>query len=184
MSPVPHASPPLAVLSLCLVATAGLIGCGGEHESGDAGESRDAGPAFIAVEGDFAGFTSWQSFDGGLNAADSLDGGLRTIYLNHAPPTGSTSFPLGTILVKTTVGDATFAMAKRGADFNPIIDDWEWFQLTTSATGTVQILWRGLGPSGMLGYGLASPTGCTDCHLQLGWKNDSVAGTAVSLSAF
>ena len=144
----------------------------------DAGE-----PTFVANQGDFYGFTSWTSYDGGTSADDSLDGGQRTLYLNRPPPPGASVFPVGTIFVKTTAGADTFAMAKRGGGFNPALDDWEWFQLAPAADGDVQIIWRGLGPTGTFVYANMPPTGCTDCHL-LAYTNDFVAGPAPQLKMF
>jgi hypothetical protein len=147
-------------------------------------ETEDAGPpAFIASQGDFTGFTEWQSFDGGTDAADTLDGGLRTLYLNHPPPHGALEFPVGTIIVKTTAGAQTFAMAKRGGGFNPQLDSWEWFELSPGTGNTYEIVWRGTGPSGTFVYSGMPATGCNDCHL-LSYQNDFVAGAGLQLSQF
>ncbi len=170
-----------ALLVIGLLASA----CGSPNPGAtvDAGTYRDSGPEFIAVQGDFADFRSWESFDGGETADDSLDGGYRTLYLNKRPPSGSKRFPLGTIIVKTTEGAETFAMVKRGADFNPYGVHWEWFELAAPRDGGVQVLWRGTGPAGTLGYGETKPTGCNECHLY-SVRNDFVAGAPLDLSKF
>lgn len=155
--------------------------CGGRPSSPAA---PDAGPSFVATQGSFAHFTSWESFDGGTTADDSLNlVGQRILYLNQRPPHGSTQFPIGTIIVKTTQGGATFAMARRGGGFNPQGLGWEWFQLATGADGTPTILWRGDGTSGMLAYGTTSATGCNDCHFEA-IDNDYVQGDSILLSNF
>ena len=160
-----------------------LAACGAPHEaSSDGGHGlEDAGPEFVAVQGDFAGFQEWESFDGGADNLDSLDGGVRTIYLNHRPPAGAEAFPLGTILVKTTEGAETFAMVKRGGRYNPASFNWEWFELTLTDGGPPLVIWRGKGPDSTPGYGTTPPTGCTGCHMEA-FKNDFVAGP-VRLSA-
>jgi hypothetical protein len=158
-------------------------GCGGPKEPDDAGPVDAGPPAFVATQGDFAGFTTWEAFDGGSQAGDSLDGGQRVLYLNKPPPHGSLSFPVGTIVVKTTAGAQTFAMAKRGGGFNPELDGWEWFEIAAGSGDTIQIVWRGTGPSGMFAYANMPATGCTDCHI-LSWQNDFVAGQGLQLSTF
>jgi hypothetical protein len=171
-------------LRLLPLVAAALLACGPPTHAGaaDAGKDEDAGPEFVARQGDFAGFPDWPAFDGGSENFDSLDGGNRRIYMNRAPPPGSTAFPEGTIFVKTTEGDATFAMAKRGGKFNPTAFNWEWFELTTSDPAAPLIKWRGKGPDSTPGYGETPPTGCTGCHLTA-FRNDFVAGP-VHLSDF
>lgn len=169
------------IASVSLAAATLSMACAAPAGSSDA---LDAGPTFVATEVDFQGFPNWESFDGGTSDADMLDGGQRTLYLNKRPPHDSLVFPLGTIIVKTTEGAQTFAMAKRGGGFNPIIDDWEWFEIAQNKDGTVQIIWRGQGPPSALGYGTAPPTGCTACHLMEGYLNDYVAGASLQLSSF
>lgn len=169
--------------AVCLILTTCVLTACGGRPLDDAGKS-DAGPPFVATQGDFTGFTSWESFDGGTNARDTLDGGQRTIYLNHRPPHGSEAFPLGTIIVKTTDGAQTFAMAKRGGGFNPVAGDWEWFELSPSPDGTAQIIWRGTGPPSAQTYGDTTAIACDVCHYQEGYQNDDVAGGALLLSSF
>lgn len=166
-----------ACLLLCVL---GTLACGGK----EAPPAPDAGePSFVADQGDFTDFTAWESFDGGSQADDTLDGGQRTIYLNHAPPHGSLEFPIGTIIVKTTAGAQTFAMAKRGGGFNPQLDGWEWFEIQPGTGDTYDIVWRGTGPTGTFVYANMPPTGCTDCHIQF-YKNDFVGGEGLQLSNF
>lgn len=169
---------------LLLVFCSLLAACGVPHEEPADGGHRlaDAGLEFVAVQGDFAGFQDWESFDGGLSPADGLDGGYRRIFLNHRPPSGSSFWPDGTIFVKTTEGAETFAMVKRGGRYNPSSFNWEWVELTESSSGTPLIKWRGKGPDSTPGYGTEAPTGCTGCHMY-SFHNDFVAGP-VSLTQF
>jgi hypothetical protein len=166
---------------LCLALASTTLACG-THPEPKLTEQYDAGPSFIAVEGDFAGFTSWEAFDGGTQTNDMLDGGQRTIYLKERPPHGSREWPLGTIVVKTTEGAQTFAMVKRGGGFNPYLPGWEWFEIALT-DGNPVIVWRGTGPAGTLGYGNMPPTGCNACHLDA-YENDFVFGPAIQLSSF
>ena len=154
--------------------------CGGHPEPAAA----DAGPSpFIADQGDFSGFTTWESFDGGTEAMDNLAvEGQRTIYLNQRPPHGSIQFPQGTIIVKTTAGAPTFGMAKRGGEFNATgALGWEWFQLASDGGTDVQIVWRGAGPPVMFTYSTGGT--CNSCHFS-GYFNDFVEGSALQLSQF
>ena len=167
---------------LPLLALAAMLPACGAHSSRGSPD-EDAGPSFVATLGDFAGFPAWESFDGGTNAGDMLDGGIRTIYLNKPRPLDSRIFPLGTILVKTTQGAQTFAMAKRGGGFNPLVDDWEWFEIAPNADGSIRIVWRGQGPPSTFVYGNTVATGCNGCHFDY-LQNDFVADTAVPSSAF
>jgi len=148
--------------------------------------THDAGPSFIAADGDFEGFTAWESFDGGTEPADSLPGiAQRTLYLNHRPPHGATEYPLGTIIVKTTDGQQTFAMAKRGGGFNSDgALNWEWFELATATTGSVEIVWRGPAAPASVPYGRPGSVTCNQCHFDDAFYKDFVAGTAVELSSF
>jgi hypothetical protein len=170
-------APLLGSLSLTTLLTA----CGppSSPETGDAGAET-----FVAVQGDFACYRNWQSFDGGTEAFDGLgvSGEQRTIYVNKLPPAGCKTYPVGTIIVKDTASAQTFAMVKRGAGFNPEVDDWEWFELTTTATNppsacTPLINWRGTAPpAGTYGASLS----CNSCHVNAN-ATDYVAGGALSL---
>ena len=157
-----------------------LIACGpGSGTSEDAGSD----PPFIAVTGDFDCYRTWPSADGGTNAVDGLSTALpaqRTIYLNKLPPAGSQKYPNGTILVKETAGAQTFAMVKRGGGYNPSVDDWEWFELSTADTNPPTacrpvINWRGTAPPPGTIYG-GQFTECNGCH-QMATGSDYVYGT-------
>ncbi len=171
------------VRASCLLAVLGLAtACGGP----DGGGAADAGDeTFIALQRDFAGFQSWTQLDGGTTGSDSLPTtGQRTIYINHAPDPCAKSFPIGTIIVKTTEGAQTFGMAKRGGGFNPQgALDWEWFELTQPASGgNPLILWRGTAPPAGETYNGTPTASCNACHTNF-TANDFVGGTALTLSS-
>lgn len=182
-----------------LVAAALLAGCGGGRASGG---GVDGGP-FIAFASDFSGFHDWPNqaeatpastlppVDAGVSAAD---GGVHPTpqreYWNMNPPPGSATFPIGTIIVKETEeADPTarrvFAMAKRGAGFNAAgAVDWEFYELTNRADGSVSVQWQGYGPTSASTdmYG-GDPNVCNHCH-RLAVSNDYVFGAALQLASF
>jgi hypothetical protein len=171
-----------------------LLSCGGSKSGSDSGQPPP--DVFIAVEHDFAVWTQWQSYDLGDQPADTVHlGGHRTIYLNKAPPHGSTEFPVGTIMVKTVVADADggttpdggtsqiFAMAKRGGDYNAEgAVGWEWFELASTDQPAIWI-WRGYQPPAGQGYGGVAGGQCNTCHMAAA-SNDYVESPAVLLSNF
>jgi hypothetical protein len=76
----------------------------------------------------------------------------------------------------------TFAMVKRGADYNASgAVGWEWFELTRDANGSARIKWRGQGPPAGETYSAAGQT-CNDCH-KAAAANDSVMTEAFKLPA-
>lgn len=155
-----------------------LCACGGPAAS-----APDAGPVYVANNASFATFSEWESFDGGTGAVgDTLDGGQRILYLNQRPPHGSAEFPVGTIIVKTTVGAPIFAMVKVGGGFNSAgAKDWEWFELTPNTTGGGTIQWGGTTAPLTDPYA-QGPISCNQCHMAAS-DNDFVAGP-IQLSAF
>ena len=152
----------------------------------------DDGSTFIAFQSDFVDFTNWDAFPIAAGDSDGLHtGGERTVYVDPLPPSGSTSFPIGTIVVKT-IGDGlgaddhTFAMAKRGGTYNASgAAGWEWFELTPGPDGTVdaepRIVWRGITPPQGEGYVGVTGGTCNDCHAAAA-GNDFVH--ALNLGAF
>jgi hypothetical protein len=155
---------------------------------------------FIPLQKDFVEFRSWVRFDLGPGIDPArIDGGAadgavhvavpRAVYLSAVPPAGSTSFPVGTILVKTTgEGTATpgetFAMAKRGGSYNARgAAGWEWFELADATDGTPLIVWRGIVPPAGEGYAGIVGGVCNDCHAAFS-GNDYVGSDELRLSAF
>jgi hypothetical protein len=156
----------------------------------------DAGP-FVAYVSDFSGFHSWSSTpgvgpDGAPQPPSGPDGGIHvgplTTYINHKPPSGSTSFPVGTVIVKEPdTGALTdrqiFAMAKRGGGYDSSgMVGWELFELRNVDANTVTILWRGLGPPAGEAYGTSIEV-CSDCHAGA-QRNDYVWTEGLELSSF
>ncbi|HVZ87525.1 MAG TPA: hypothetical protein VHG72_11190 [Polyangia bacterium] len=164
---------------------------------------------FVATVADFDGFHDWMNWPAmpastlpPIDGGDGVDAGPTgggdagsvhptplTVYINQPPPHGSTSFPVGTVVVKETSAGALtsrtiFAMAKRGGDFNPAgAVNWEWFELSNNADGTVNINWRGVEPSGSMDPYASNPNVCNECHLKAA-ANDDVWSSALQLSNF
>jgi hypothetical protein len=135
------------------------------------------GDTFLAFSSSFTGFRSWPSFhsdgpaDDGTVDPESL--GARMLYINRAPPAGTTTFPVGTIIVEAreTGAMSVFAKVKRGGGYNQGgARDWEWFELVENP---VTIVWRGLGPPNGESYG-GDPNACNTCHETCGAGNDFV----------
>ena len=150
----------------------------------------DSQDSFIPLQKDFTGFRQWRAFDLGVGQADAVHPqGRRIVYLNQSPPSGSTSFPTGTILAKTVTPDdgspaSIFAMAKRGGDYNSQgAIGWEWFELQDGSDGAELIVWRGITPPAGEGYGGVVGGACNTCHGQHA-DNDYVASSALMLSSF
>jgi hypothetical protein len=167
---------PVALLAAC-------AGSGGDSSANGSG-------VFIAFSSDFAAFRSWQSFDVTKDAAPgTVHPDAKLIeYLNKAPASGSTEFPVGTIIVKEgtdgpIAGRQYFAMVKRGGGENADgAKGWEWFELENAADGTPGIRWRGVGPPNGELYGGDPTGGCNTCHVACG--NDAVCAKAVQLAQF
>ena len=168
-------------------------GSGGAPDGSADGGANPNPSVVIAFASSFKGFRSWMAFDVTKEAAPGTvhpDAHLIE-YLNKAPPTGSTSFPIGTILVKepTVNGEPSttpyFAMVKRGGGYNADgASDWEWFELQNipGNNDDVQLVWRGVGPPAGEVYGGDPNAGCNTCHRDCG--NDAVCAKSVSLAAF
>lgn len=159
-----------------------LAGCGAPVS-----KTTDGGPSevFIATTGSFADYRTWESFDGGTNVLDSVPVDTpRIMYLNRRPPSGSKAFPPGTIIVKEAEGGQTFAMAKRGGDYNYTGSrGWEWFEVADNADGKPVIIWRGTAPPAGQLYGGLPAASCNACHANA-ISNDFVSGDALDLSGF
>jgi hypothetical protein len=174
----------------CLVAGVVACGGGGGSSGGDAGGSDGGGPQapFIAFTSTFAEFRTWPSFhsdgppDDGTFTPDVL--GPRTQYINMIPPSGSTEFPIGTVIVEARENGSQkiFAGVKRGNDFNKTgAVNWEWFEL---GENPVSITWRGFGPPIGDTYGGDANGGCNACHIKCGSNTDYVCSAKLSLAAF
>jgi hypothetical protein len=171
-----------------------LAGCGGEEldEPSEAGE-------FIALPRDFAGYRAWWSVEVGEGSVEESHLGVRRrVYVNRRPEKGATSFPQGTILVKTgaggeldgTVGNEVHAMVKRGGSFNAAASvGWEWFELEADENAP-GIVWRGSAAPTGEGYlcragdadGGMIEVDCNQCH-SAARTNDFVLGPELLLEA-
>jgi hypothetical protein len=135
---------------------------------------------FPVYNSSFANYESWTSysFTGPTIAGSPHTSGPRREYINQKPPHGSTSFPVGTIIVKEIGAspasqDSVFAMVKVGCDFNADgAQNWEWFELKVDSTNTASIFWRGAVPPAGMSYS-GDPTACNTCHA-LAKDNDYV----------
>src|SRR5690349_4464050 len=98
---------------VCALATAwAALSCGGDSSTSDAGAECGVsvpavsdGPAptpFLAFAQHFRGYHSWPSFDTSEDAdlVGIHDGSTVTEYIKQVPPSGSSDFPVGTLIVK------------------------------------------------------------------------------------
>jgi hypothetical protein len=176
-------------LAVALLGIAPLTSsCSSASESPDAGAPSE----FIAYASSFDGFHSWSSANATTadDAGDGLHGlGPLRVYWNQKPPHGSTSFPVGTIIVKeseqTDVTQRTvFAMVKRGGGYNASgAAGWEWYSLLDNADGSVTILWNLTAPPPGETYANQAIGDCNGCHGVVK-DNDYVWDTALQLSSF
>jgi hypothetical protein len=162
-----------------------LAGCGGASPSPGSRNNDPSGTTtFIAQDGDFSGFENWTHFDlDGALAGNAHVAGPRTIYVKQLPPHGSTTFPVGTMIVKVLSNGQILSMVKRGGDFNAQgAVGWEWFELGEFRGGPF-IVWRGVAPpTGEVYAGIAGGT-CNSCHMAA-TANDSVQAAPLQLSNF
>lgn len=93
--------------------------------------SDDAVTEFVAQESDFDCLAA-QPRVRNLRIVNPLGGLEEALALAENPEAGK-QFPVGTIL-QLFSGEA---MVKRGGGFDPANNDWEYFELAVSRTGTV-----------------------------------------------
>jgi len=178
-----HALATLAVTAL------GLAGC----PPPDSSPVTDAPSTFIAFTDTFQPFRTWTSFHSDGPPASEYPThpdvlGPRTQYINKVPPTGSTQFPVGTVIVEARENSTMriFASVKRGGGFNATgAAGWEYFELTeANGSGTaVTMTWRGVGPPLGDTYG-GDPNGCNSCHTMCGANNDFICSAKLQLKDF
>ncbi len=175
-----------AVATLLLTGGAVTAGC-----SSGGGDDAPVGDTFIAFATNFTGFRDWTAtvIDDGSTPASTHLMGKRVVYLNKAPPPGSTEFPVGTIIVKELEENAAgelqvFAMVKRGGGYNSKgAADWEWFELQDIGDEKVKIVWHGVGPPVGEKYAGDPNGGCNVCHGGAA-DNDFVQTPALDLDSF
>lgn len=181
------------VLASSLVAASVGCSCGSEAATPPA-----AAPAeLVATAADFRGYESWTRFDRGVfGFVPAHPDGATTVFVNRLPEPGSTTFPVGTIIVRQTEAGPreaweVHAMVKRGGEFNPLgAVGWEYFDLRLPPEGeplVPTVLWHGEGPENE-GDGYATAAGgvllgCNHCHGAVP-ENDSVIGAELQLESF
>jgi hypothetical protein len=184
----------LARFALAALAALGGVACLDDKLAGmpDGGQGQPI--AFVAQTEDFTGYEDWMSFNEDDKHGDGA--GTTTVYLNKLPPTGATSFPVGTIVVKTmqaTDGSmfTIHAMAKRGNGFNSAgARGWEFFELALNPKGVPFYLWRGVNPpTGEQYRAILSKNNvqastpelkCNDCHASSSFR-DGTSGQLAEL---
>jgi hypothetical protein len=154
---------------------------------GDAGPPAPTPVGGLVFQNAFQDFPNWQHFDliSEIAIGDGAihHSGKRTVYINHLPPAGATSFDTGTIIVKTMQSGEVFARVKRGGDYNKNGNlGWEWFELS-KVDDTWVIVWRGITPPAGFCYGGIVGGACNDCHRAFA-HNDFVATAALDLTKF
>jgi hypothetical protein len=154
-----------------------LAGCAKHDPTGDASE------VFVAFAASFAPFRTWTHFTDDLVDDGSLPAGvagMRDQYINVLPKTGSTEFPIGTIIVEVRADGKIFASVKRGGDYNAAgCVNWEFFELTENP---LTISWGNIGPPTGDTYG-GDPNGCNNCHVMCA-SNDYICSPELQLASF
>jgi len=102
---------------------------------------------YIATLDDFKGYTSWTKVDTKfgpdplLSSAHGVTDSLyRNVYVKDNQKASNGKYPTGTIVLKElqdNMGNVTGAltvMVKRGANFNPDGNGWEWFMTDVNLT--------------------------------------------------
>lgn len=135
-------------------------------------KTKDTQQEFIADNNSFKSFSSWPK-QGSYNGPDPLLGAMahanndssvvRSVYFKNGQDRVNGKFPVGTIIVKHstnpsgTVNEFT-GMVKRGNNFDPSHNDWEYFMLM--ADGSIMT-----DTSGMVMRGSSLMGGmCVSCH--------------------
>lgn len=108
----------------------------------DDDDPQDEPQEYVATDDSFSNFQSWelaaqeQGPDPALGPAHHGNDSTvtRYIYFKDSQTASGGKYPLGTIIVKESMNTdmsvhETTAMVKRGNNFNPDHNDWEWFML-------------------------------------------------------
>jgi hypothetical protein len=156
----------ISILLLGFVLITGLNSCSKDNTTNPANQE------FIADDNTFKDFMSWtlvktiQGKDPALEASGAHAGNdstvTRKVYVKNNQDRVNGVFPVGTILVKHsnnpagTVNEFT-GMVKRGNNFNPSGNDWEWFMLMPDGTIASQDGMKTRGADLMGGM-------CVGCH--------------------
>lgn len=159
----------LRILIISIISTVFIWSCSSSTESEEA--------EFVASLNDFQGYTSWTKVststgpDPLLQAAHGATDPLtRNVFIKDDAKPKNDQYPVGTIIVKelrsemgSLEGGLTM-MVKRGADFNPDGDGWEWFMTSTDLT---TVMTRGDNATAMDGM-------CASCHAGANVNNNGI----------
>jgi hypothetical protein len=154
---------------------------------GTSTEPPPPGDVYLAFSSSFADFRQWTYFHSDGPAPGTQPDpvlGPRSQYINKIPPSGSTEFPVGTIIVEVRENGTNQILAgvKRGGGYNAAgALDWEWFEITENP---VTIAWRGVGPPDGETYGGDPDGGCNSCHAECGANNDYICTPYLQLADF
>ena len=124
---------------LTLISAAFVVACSDDDDSGTTPTETE----FVATYADFEGYENWELIATNVGTDPALGtfahgdtNSTRKIWVNNSDvKMENGEWPVGTILYKqmnnTETGDLIghMAMAKRGSDFNPENNGWEWFIL-------------------------------------------------------
>lgn len=136
-------------------------------------DKEESSPEFVAGSSDFNDFRTWTEVAVNKGPSPSLGeahhgnnaDATRTIYFKDNQERASDGrFPVGTLVVKETKDAAgntieVTALVKRGNNFNPDHNDWEWFMLNPD--GTIKV------DAGVTFRGAKLMDGmCGACHTQ------------------
>ena len=137
----------IAVLAVGMTA----VGCGDDKGS----NSSDSDTEFVAALEDLSGYEDWERIDYTIDDTNPAAGSAhaatlreysRIVYRNASAKAQGSAYPRGSIIVKETFtwenGTRKFAatggllaMVKRGGDFNPEGNGWEWIALAPDRSG-------------------------------------------------
>jgi len=122
-----------ALAVVVALSSASWLGCGSSDSGSGSVEPPPAPPAdFEATAADFDCILSWPRVRNiRITNKLSADAEAEAVALAQNPERGK-QFPVGTI-VQLFPGEA---MVKRGPDYDPDNNNWEYFELRTSAAGT------------------------------------------------
>jgi Cytochrome P460 len=156
----------ISILLLSILLIIGLSSCS------DDDTTKPSNQEFIADDNTFKDFMTWtlvKSIKGAdplLSASGAHAGNdtsvTRNVYIKDNQDKVNDTYPVGTIIVKhssnpeLTVNEFT-GMVKRGNDFNPTGNDWEWFMLMPDGTIAEQDGMKTRGADLMGGM-------CVGCH--------------------
>ena len=116
----------LGPLFVACLGAAGVTGCSDDAVSPLAPVAED----FVAQADDFECLKNWERVRN-IRLTNKL-GHLEEALALASDPRPGARYPVGTI-IQLFPGEA---MVKRGSGFDPANNDWEYFELTTSAGGT------------------------------------------------